>query len=410
MVSIRLAIVLSVIVPFVAGVDPTRNHPIPTAVLLSAALGYALVLMFRPHWERPGSAAPLVVTSVDGALTLGLIALTGGATSPAVAILFLAVTAAATRLNLWLAIGLATVLGTGYLVVALLIDADEVPLEQRLVAGVWWPLYLLFMAVFGGSLALYAERAHAARAAANAEALAEHFAAEEERDLRARLLEAYSAQHDGLRAILHDFRTPVSSLRALSAQLGDPRGRLDQEQRATAQRLVAEHAEHLSTMLDALSDVTASKSPTQPAGQPRTVGLHELLLASSDAAGLHPPRLRLNVTPPDAVVRIDTQRIRRVLTNLIDNAARHGEGEPVEVSATVDPTEVRFDVLDRGPGLAPEQLEAVKRKDVSLGEASGGTGLGLWIVEQIVQAMRGGLDLAVRPGGGLAATVRVPLH
>ncbi|MGH3518381.1 MAG: sensor histidine kinase [Haloechinothrix sp.] len=407
-VSIRFAIVLSAIVVVVIGVDPMRRHPVPAIALLGVALVYAVLLMFRPHWERPGRRSAVLVTMLDSALSLGVIAATGAVESPAATILFLVIVAAATRMRLSVTIAIALALAASYLAIALLVEPERNPFDERMQIGLWWALYLLFTAVLAGSLSLYAERAHEAQAAAKAEAIAEHSAAEEERDLRTRLLAAHQAQHDGLRAILHDFRTPVSSLTALTAELAHPRTTIADAEKEAALRLVSAHAQHFSAMLDALSDVAASRNPTLSGRAPQTVELRELLLVAGDAAGLRPPRLRLIVDPPTARIRIDTQRFRRVLTNLMDNAERHGKNEPVDVVARVD-GRLRVDILDRGLGMTPEQLRVATRKDVSLGEAEGGSGLGLWIVEQIVQAMGGELRLDVRPGGGLAAHLSVPL-
>ncbi|MPY78528.1 MAG: sensor histidine kinase [Actinophytocola sp.] len=409
MVSIRLAIVASALALLLAGIDPVGRHPLAASVVVGVAIGYALVLLRRVDWERQGSRSSLVVTTADSVLALAFVATTGGGQSPAATILFLVIIAAATRLRLPVTVLLSLTLGACYLAIVLLVEPAPAPLDQRLQSGLWLALYLLLTGVFSASIALYVERAHAARAAARAEAIAEHSAATEERDLRARLLATYQAQHDGLRAILHDFRTPVSSLRALSGELADPATRIGPDEREAALRLVAAHSRQLSSMLDALADVAASRDPNRPAAAPQPVVLRELLLAAADAAGLRPPRLRLAVTPAEAVVLVDEQRLRRVLINLLDNAARHGRGDPVDLVATVNGGWMTVDILDRGPGMSPEDLRVATRKDVSLGEAAGGSGLGLWIVGQIVQAMRGELRLAVRDGGGLSARVSLPV-
>jgi signal transduction histidine kinase len=220
---------------------------------------------------------------------------------------------------------------------------------------------------------------------------------------------AHQAQQDGLRVILHDFRTPMASLRALTAELADPANRMDADARRTGQQLTAAHVEHLTDMLDALSDVAASRSPFfGRSGDMRSVDVHELMLAAGAAAGLRPPRLRVEVSPVKASIRTDAQGLRRVLVNLLDNAARQGRERPVDAIAQVSGTALSIQILDRGPGLAADQLRAATQKNVSFTEA-GGAGLGLWIVEQILQAMDGELELGPRPGGGLAARVRIPL-
>ncbi|HEX6610699.1 MAG TPA: HAMP domain-containing sensor histidine kinase [Hyphomicrobiaceae bacterium] len=102
------------------------------------------------------------------------------------------------------------------------------------------------------------------------------------------------------------------------------------------------------------------------------------------------------------------QVLRRVVQNLIDNALAYGGS--AEATLRVDPDgRVCIDVLDRGPGIPEDQLEAVlqpfHRLESSRGRSSGGTGLGLAIAQQLTQSLGGTLRLSNREGGGLCATV-----
>ena len=66
-------------------------------------------------------------------------------------------------------------------------------------------------------------------------------------------------------------------------------------------------------------------------------------------------------------------------------------------------------VADRGPGVPAESLGELTTKYVSVGGQRGTAGLGLWIVQQIAEAMGGRVDFAARDGGGLVATFRAPI-
>ncbi len=122
-----------------------------------------------------------------------------------------------------------------------------------------------------------------------------------------------------------------------------------------------------------------------------------------------PPRLRLAVHPEGATLVLDVARLRRVVTNLADNAIRHADSGPVDISAHVEGQTLSVSVADRGPGLAPEQLQQVTQKYVSLGDSRGTVGLGLWIVEQLVRALGGELYFHSRRGGGLRVDLTIPL-
>jgi two-component system osmolarity sensor histidine kinase EnvZ len=99
--------------------------------------------------------------------------------------------------------------------------------------------------------------------------------------------------------------------------------------------------------------------------------------------------------------------LRRTLGNLIDNAACHAPGTPIELTVEQHDDEVRIGVLDRGPGIPVDQLETVfrpfHRVDVSRNRATGGSGLGLAIVSQLAQANGWRVVLENRADGGLAA-------
>jgi two-component system osmolarity sensor histidine kinase EnvZ len=97
--------------------------------------------------------------------------------------------------------------------------------------------------------------------------------------------------------------------------------------------------------------------------------------------------------------------LRRAIGNLIDNALRYA-GEPVDVHARREGARVVVEVLDRGPGIPASEAERLKRPFTRLDEARGGhggAGLGLAIVDRAARAHGGRLELAPRPGGGLAA-------
>lgn len=109
-----------------------------------------------------------------------------------------------------------------------------------------------------------------------------------------------------------------------------------------------------------------------------------------------------------ASVQTHPQVLRRVVQNLIDNALAYGGS--AEATLRIDQDgRVCIDVLDRGPGIPEDQLEAVlqpfHRLESSRGRSSGGTGLGLAIAQQLTQSLGGTLRLSNREGGGLCATI-----
>jgi two-component system osmolarity sensor histidine kinase EnvZ len=116
---------------------------------------------------------------------------------------------------------------------------------------------------------------------------------------------------------------------------------------------------------------------------------------------------------PDCRLRVRPMALRRILSNLADNAVRYGDGQPIDIEYDIGNDQVEIRILDRGSGIPAEQLEAVfqpfHRLDPSRSSRTGGSGLGLAIVRQIAQANDWTVWLSPRDGGGTVAHVRLPL-
>jgi signal transduction histidine kinase len=109
-------------------------------------------------------------------------------------------------------------------------------------------------------------------------------------------------------------------------------------------------------------------------------------------------------------VRGSPAGLARVAANLIDNAVAYGGGADVSLHAVGDGVELW--VEDRGPGIPAAErskvFEPFYRLDLSRNRDSGGAGLGLTIVRQIVESRHGTVTIEDRPGGGLRLRVRLP--
>jgi len=106
--------------------------------------------------------------------------------------------------------------------------------------------------------------------------------------------------------------------------------------------------------------------------------------------------------------------LSRLVANLIDNAIAYG-ASPVEVTTRAEGGGVVLDIADRGPGIAPGEVERLKqpftRASAARTDASGvaGAGLGLAIVERIARMHGGTFELLPRAGGGTVARVTIPV-
>jgi signal transduction histidine kinase len=119
--------------------------------------------------------------------------------------------------------------------------------------------------------------------------------------------------------------------------------------------------------------------------------------------------------PDGLVVRADGDRLAQILGNFLSNAVRYSpDGAPITVRARRVGNEIEFTVVDRGPGLTPEQrrqiFERFYRVDPARTRALGGSGIGLAIARALAQAMGGRVGVeSAGPGAGSTFAVALPV-
>lgn len=226
-----------------------------------------------------------------------------------------------------------------------------------------------------------------------------------ERDERAATLERADATSTAiLRAVSHDLRTPLATMRtAVDGLVSGSLGPADERELVAA---VESSTEQLERLIDNLLDLSRLESGlVHPA--PRALSLEEVLPLA--VAGQPPGAVSLEVEESVPLVRTDPGLLERVVANLVGNAVRVSAGEPVRVLAHVLPQRVEILVVDRGPGVPPEQRERMFEPFQRLGDTSpGGLGLGLAVARGLVEALGGTLAAEDTPGGGLTMIVAVP--
>ncbi len=107
----------------------------------------------------------------------------------------------------------------------------------------------------------------------------------------------------------------------------------------------------------------------------------------------------------------DRMRVDQVLTNLLTNAIKYGEGRPVEIEVSNPGARARIVVRDHGIGIAPEHQRRIFERFERAASARhyGGFGIGLWIARQIVEASGGTIAVESAPGAGSTFTVDLPI-
>ena len=223
-------------------------------------------------------------------------------------------------------------------------------------------------------------------------------------------------KNDLVATVSHELKTPLASIRALVDTLLEGRYR-DQHQREEYLRLVTKENQRLSHLIDnflAFSRMERHK---------RTFALDEVKVDTIvtdaldamrerfDVAGCH---LEVNIAPDLPPVTGDADALATVLVNLLDNAYKYsGSEKHVLVRASANNGTVCLQVEDNGIGLSRRAVKKVFDRfyqvDHTLARSAGGCGLGLSIVQFIVSAHGGSVDVASQPGKGSTFTVRLPV-
>lgn len=200
-----------------------------------------------------------------------------------------------------------------------------------------------------------------------------------------------------LAAISHDLRAPLTRLRLRGEFIEDA----DQQHRLF--RDVDEMQAMINTALEFFRDDARLEQATQ-------LDLAELLQTLIDDYRDQSIDITFN-GPPRLVYFGRPLGLKRVMTNLMDNAIHYGLAPEIELQHS--PGQVTVRVLDRGPGIPQEQHEQVFlpffRLEGSRNKSTGGVGLGLSTARAIVLEHGGTLTLENRPCGGLAAVVVLPV-
>jgi signal transduction histidine kinase len=220
---------------------------------------------------------------------------------------------------------------------------------------------------------------------------------------------------DFVSLVSHELRSPMAAVIGSARTLQERWRQLAPDQREAFLALIADETSRLATLIGDVLDTSGIEAGTFSYSF-RDVDLAALLNEAVAAAGIAqdevPVVARLNGRLPS--VRGDRERLRQIVTNLIDNAIKYSAaGEPVEVSAYADNGTVRIDVSDRGPGIAPEQqrliFEKFGRAPAGAGAGKPGTGLGLFIARSIAEAHGGRLDVRSTVGRGTTFTLTLPV-
>lgn len=219
-------------------------------------------------------------------------------------------------------------------------------------------------------------------------------------DMRARIRRQISQRTEMLAGVSHDLRTPLTRVKLRLAMLADAHPE-SHDEIAESERDVAQ-MEHMIGEYLAFARGQGGEASVR-------ADLAGIVAEVADAVRRKGGRVVLRIERP-LILPLRSNAIERCLSNLVENAARHGSR--IEISATRREDVVEVAVEDDGPGIPEDQREAVFkpffRLDGARNPSSGGAGLGLAIARDVARSHGGDIRMGKATLGGLRAELRLP--
>jgi two-component system, OmpR family, sensor histidine kinase KdpD len=237
-----------------------------------------------------------------------------------------------------------------------------------------------------------------------------------------------------LRSVSHDLRSPLTAISAAGEAVGSPS--LSPEERQDMALVIQEETRRLSRLVDNLLDLSRLEAGSAEPHREWT-SMEELIRTAIAEVGAPAQAFSLSIDRDLPLVSVDPVQLERAFVNVLENARRHADGHPVSVRARVVrqlagaravPIAARHDerqntrrpagdrvivrIVDRGPGIAPAQLERVFEPFYRAGTSAGGhrgSGLGLAIARGFTEANAGWLHVESLPGQGATFVFELPL-
>ena len=219
-------------------------------------------------------------------------------------------------------------------------------------------------------------------------------------------------KNEFISSVSHELRTPLTSIKGwveTIANIRDP----DDENYRKGITIIRSETDRLYDMVEELLDFSRLQN-----GIKMNCQVLDLVAEATDAALFVEARIQqegmqlVYAEPSDPYpVWADPARLRQVFVNLFDNAIKYSEpGGTIFLTLRRGPDTVSASIRDQGRGIAPDDLEKVKQKFFKAKNSVRGSGIGLAVVDEIVQTLGGRFEIASTLGQGTTVTVTLPIY
>jgi signal transduction histidine kinase len=219
------------------------------------------------------------------------------------------------------------------------------------------------------------------------------------RDTRHRAREELS-RAELVSTVAHELRSPLTSVKGFTSTLLAKWDRFNDEQKRLMLETVNADADRVTRLISELLDISRIDSGRLTVRR-QVVDIAKVLdrhVTAMVAAGQDEDRFDVRVADGIPEMWVDADKLDQVVSNLLENAVRHGDGT-VTIVAEPDGDGTAVTIMDQGEGISEEAQERVFTRFWRSGRR-GGTGLGLYIVRGLVEAHGGRIEVGSAPGGG----------
>lgn len=219
-------------------------------------------------------------------------------------------------------------------------------------------------------------------------------------------------QSDFIATVSHELKTPLGFIKGYATTLLRRDTHWDDETQREFLTIINEESDRLTELVDNLLDSSRLQSGTLDI-ELRTVDVASLIEENLERLRVRYPHIeiRSKLQDTDTLVEGDPKRLSQVLENLVGNAAKYAPESPLSVSLKSVDDKVQISIQDNGPGIAGEDIEHVFKRFYRSNQAKDkvrGSGLGLYICEQIVKAHHGDIRVESVEGQGAKFIITLP--
>lgn len=227
-------------------------------------------------------------------------------------------------------------------------------------------------------------------------------------------LERSNRSKDEFLAILgHELRTPITTIYGSTRLMNQRGAQLSPEEREELTRNVEEESSRMANLVENLLLLARAQLGRQP--EKSRISLEQMLekLCSEMRREYPQRRIHCSINPNMAEVVSDATALHQVIFNLLTNAAKYSPRESeIEVTAALENNRLEVHVLDRGPGVHPEELELIFQsfyRSAGTARTAPGQGIGLSVCRRLIEGLGGSVGATLRTGGGLDVYFTLPV-